>query len=85
MFIIRSDKYNIPQFCNQLIEVKEKLTGKKLYVEQAKYVDVENNVVFILNGKDQSVTPTYGTIRRIGRGETLSYVERTLKEALIDV
>lgn len=67
MFIARSDKYNVPGFCKDLVSV-ESHTGKKLFVERVKYVDVDNDMVFIFNGENHTISPTYGTIRKYGYG-----------------
>lgn len=68
MLVIRSDKYHVPSICNCLVSVESSKDEKKFYVESAKYVDVENDMVFILNGPMNSIIPTRGTVRRLGYG-----------------
>jgi hypothetical protein len=68
MLVIRSDKYRVPSICNCLVSIESSKDGKKFYVESAKYVDVENDMVFILNGLNNTVVPTNGTVRRLGYG-----------------
>lgn len=68
MLVIRSDKYNVPSICNCLVNIESSNGQKKFYVESAKYVDVDYDMVFILNGVNGTIVPTKGTVRRLGYG-----------------
>lgn len=71
MLVIRSDKYRVPVACNHLVHVVSN-DGKVCYVDKAKYVDVDSNMVFILDGAHGTIVPSYATVSRCGEIAAMS-------------
>lgn len=63
MLVMRSDKYNYPRFCRGLVEANT-IDGKRYFVDIAKYVQVDSDLVFIINGTTKRIEPTYATIKK---------------------
>lgn len=76
MLVIRSDKYHVPAFNDndKLSIVEKKANPLVSTIEVLKYVDVDTDAVFIFDGKKQTITPTYGTVRKLGEQKSAELV-----------
>lgn len=63
MMTVTNIRYEIPTFKGGLVALVRKGCSNPIYVEAVKFVDTSNDMVFIYNGSDNSIVPTYGTIR----------------------
>lgn len=63
MLVMRSDKYKYPKFCRGLVEAST-IDGRRCFVDIAKYVQVDSDLVFIVNGNSRRIEPTYATIKK---------------------
>lgn len=80
MFVMRNDKFRDPKFCNDLIEATT-FDGKRYYIEMAKYVDVERDLVYLFNGRTREVVPTYSTLKKASREYLRNAIEAMSKRA----
>lgn len=64
MMTVTNIRYEIPTFSGKLVSLVRKGCSTPVYVEAVKYVDTHTDMVFIYNGEDNSVEPSYGTIRK---------------------
>lgn len=83
MVVLRNDKYRIGGFVNGLIKVYKNGCSEPSFFNALKFVDVENDAVFILNADSESCEPTYGTLRRVEDSKVriaLQSINRQLNE-----
>lgn len=64
MVVIRNDKYTLCRVVNGLVEYSGIGKSNHLYTEALKYVDTENDVVFIIDANKRTCEPTYGSLKR---------------------
>lgn len=65
MMVVRDDKYDSVKVVNGLLQCLPAGRNCPVYTESCKYIDTENDVVFILNAREAKYEPTYGTLRRV--------------------
>lgn len=68
MMVCRSDKYMKPVFTdNNLVLVTRRFGGDDVLISKCKYVDIDQDYVYLYDGANHSVTPTFSTLAKMRR------------------